>query len=309
MTREAIANHILESFQQVDESIKIISVPCSYYQRLSTSSMYQDQETNSLTKQYLRYISDLLINTKGAMTGNLWFNSPTIYSALKRSSEFCKHLTTKYRIYVSANRLDSPRTTEIGYFLHRLVRHDTVEDINYTRCFLPENAPKFQQDQTTIWAGPSNQKRSTGVISISTAPEYASEMTLLMANTFKNKNNMTFISKNYFNSLDDISRLQHVESQIQYTRTHRSIIFRNIKESHVPTNIYKSDNSRTKMLLTEWITNLQDYKDRPIFLQVFFAGKQLNQSTHIGKQRITSIRVGKKLHRPYCKSHMQIGIP
>jgi hypothetical protein len=140
MTREAIAEHVLQSLQQADPSIKILSVPNLYYQRLSTSSMYQqEQETKTPTKQYIRYISDLLINHKGAMTGNLWFNSPSIYSLIKRNTEYRKHIVTKYNIYTTSNRLNAPHITEIGYFLHRLVRHDTVEDINYTRSFLPEN--------------------------------------------------------------------------------------------------------------------------------------------------------------------------
>jgi hypothetical protein len=93
-------------------------------------------------------------------------------------------------------------------------------------------------------------------------------MTALMEKTFQNRKSMTFISKNLFNSLETIDKLQYVESQIQYTKTHRSIIFRNIKETHVPTNHYKPDNT-TPMLLTEWITQIQDYQGRSLYMQVF----------------------------------------
>jgi hypothetical protein len=266
MSRQEITEHILKSLQAVCPTIKLLSIPNPYYQQLSTSSMYDDKI--QLTKQHSRYISDLFTTPKGAITGNLWFNSPTIYSSLKREATFRQHLSLKYNIYITANRLNTTKPTEIGYFIHRLVRHDTVEDTTYTRSFLPQNTPPFQQDQTSIWASTSNIKRSTGVVTISTRPEDAKEMITILEKSFKNPNNMTFISKIYFNSLDNIQRLQHVESQIQYTKTHRSIIFRNNKETHVPTK-YDKPNTTSKLLLPEWITQIKDYQGRSIYLQVF----------------------------------------
>jgi hypothetical protein len=47
----------------------------------------------------------------------------------------------------------------MGYFIHRLVRHDTVESIDYTRSFLPRNHKPFQQEQTSISAGPTTELR------------------------------------------------------------------------------------------------------------------------------------------------------
>jgi hypothetical protein len=79
---------------------------------------------------------------------------------------------------------------------------------------------------------------------------------------------MTFISKNYCKSPDTIIQLQHVVSQIQYTKTHRSIIFRNIKETQVPTK-YDKPNTTSKLILTKWITQIKDYQGRSIYLQVF----------------------------------------
>jgi hypothetical protein len=188
MSREAITEHILSSMQKVNPHIKLLSAPNSYYQRLSTNSIYQNADT--YTKQHVRYICNLLTNTKGAISGNLWFNSPTIYSTINREPEYRKHISSKYNVYTAANRIIAPRPIEIGYFIHRLVRHDTVEDTTYTRSFLPYNSPIFQQDQTTIWGGPPNLKRSTGVVTISTRPEDAKEMTTIMEQTFKNQKNM-----------------------------------------------------------------------------------------------------------------------
>jgi hypothetical protein len=223
MSRETITEHILTSLQQANPNIKLLSAPNSYYPRLSTNSIYQNAEI--FTKQHVRYICDLFTNSKGTISGNHWFNSPTIYSTIKRDKLYRKHIGSKYSVYTAANRLNAPRPIVIGYFIHRLVRHDTVEDTNYTRSFLSPNSPCLQQDQTTIWVGPPGLKRSTGVVTISTRPEEAKQMTTIMEQSFKNRNNMTFISKLLFNSLDTINRLQYVEGQIQYRKTHCSIIF------------------------------------------------------------------------------------
>jgi hypothetical protein len=231
-----------------------------------TSAMYEDKD--HLTKQHIRYISELYTTSKGAISGNLWYNSPIIYSSIKLEKNFRQHISTIYNKYILANRLNTTKPTEIGYFIHRLERHDTVEDTTYTRSFLPQDAPTFQQDQTTIWAESSKIKRGTGVVAISTRPEDAKTMTTKMEKTFKNTNKMTFISKNCFNSLNNPTCLQHDECQIQYTKNHRSIIFRNIKETHVPTK-YDKPNTTSKLLLTEWITQIKDYQGRPIYLQLF----------------------------------------
>jgi hypothetical protein len=98
MSRETITEHILTSLQQANPNIKLLSTPNSYYPRLSTNSIYQDAET--FTKQHVRYICDLFTNSKGTISGNLWFNSPTIYSTIKRDKLYRKHIGSKYSVYV-----------------------------------------------------------------------------------------------------------------------------------------------------------------------------------------------------------------
>jgi hypothetical protein len=123
-------------------------------------------------------------------------------------------------------------------------------------------------------------------------------MTTKLENTFKTQLNLLFISKLYSNSLDTLQRLQYVESQIQYTKTHRSIIFRDIKETHVPTTKYKPDNN-TKMILTEWITKIQDYQGRPLYLQIFPPVHDLVEA-HI---LTTNVSLAYEWERD-CKSHI-----
>jgi hypothetical protein len=91
-------------------------------------------------------------------------------------------------------------------------------------------------------------------------------MTQLFKNTFTNPDHMSFVDKNCFVSLDAINRLQYVESQIAYTRQYRSILLRNIKNLDVPTKYTNED--ATPVSLKEWILNVPDYDDRPLFVQI-----------------------------------------
>jgi hypothetical protein len=166
-----------------------------------------------------------------------------------------------------ANNLNTRTPTEIGYFLHRLVRHDTVENTNHTKSFLPHNIKPFQQEQTSLWAGPTPELRKTvSVMVISTRGEDATEMTKIFEKTFRNPSKMTFISKSYLSTLDSISRLQFVESQIAYTKQNRSILLRHIKDTNVPSIHVTIDNQ--PIMLTECIKNIKDYQGQPLFTDI-----------------------------------------
>jgi hypothetical protein len=104
-------------------------------------------------------------------------------------------------------------------------------------------------------------------MSISTKYEDAIEMTKLFKTTFKSKTNMTFISKSYFFSLDEISKLQFIESQIAYTKTHRSILLRGIKETHIP-SIHTTTQNKP-LLLTECLRDVRDYQNNWLFSQIY----------------------------------------
>jgi hypothetical protein len=104
-------------------------------------------------------LNELHLSTKGNITGNIWISSGIPYSSLKRIFEFKKHLSTKHSIHMMVNNLKKRTPTEIGYFLHRIVRHDTVESTTHTKSFLPKNTKPFQQEQTSLWAGPTPELR------------------------------------------------------------------------------------------------------------------------------------------------------
>jgi hypothetical protein len=267
LTIESLTEHILQSFIKGHKNTKLLSTPSKSYQQLAVQSIYLDDNNETLIDNHHRYTSCLEINNKGNIYGNLWFTIDIPYPTLKRSTGFRLQIYKIFNIYFNINNLNTKTPTEIGYFIHRIVRHNTVESTTYTRSFLPSTVQPFQQEQVTIFAGPSELRRTVSVMSISTKYEDASEMTKLFENTFKNKTNMTFISKNYYLTLDEISKLQFIESQIAYTKMHRSILLRGIKETHVP-SIHTTQRNKP-LLLTECLRNIKDYQGNSLFTQIY----------------------------------------
>jgi hypothetical protein len=266
MNKEAIIEHILTSFQLANKSVRLLSTPSISHTRIATETLYQEP-SNTLIQQHARYTSHLEISTKNIVSGNIWFTADKSYSILKRSQPFKRNLFKKYAIYMISNRLNTKSPTEIGYFIHKLSRHDTVEDINYTKSLLPKNIKPFQQEQTTIYAGPGDIRKSVSVTTIITKPEDATFMTSIFQKTFNNPSDMTFIAKNYYSTLGQIQRLQYIESQLAFAKRHRSIIIRNVKNTQVPTK-HKKDDTKS-ILLTEWMSQIKDYQGNPLFLKIF----------------------------------------
>jgi hypothetical protein len=120
---------------------------------------------------------------------------------------------------------------------------------------------------TLLMQGLASKRQNASVIAISTSSEDAQEMTTLFEQTFRNKQYMTFISKSYLSTLDSISKLQYVESQIAYAKTHRSILLCNIKDTHIP-SIHTTTTNK-QMMLTQCLTEIKDYQGKSIFLQIF----------------------------------------
>jgi hypothetical protein len=262
MSREAETEHILQSFIKAEAFTALATTTTtSSYQRPVTQSLYQPNCTELISNSK-RFLNELQLSTKGNITGNIWISSDIPYSSLKRIFEFKKHLSTKYSIHMMANNLNTRTPTEIGYFLHRIVRHDTVENTTHTKSFLPKTTKPFQQKQTSLWAGPTPELRKTvSVMVISTRSEDATEMTKIFKQTIRNPSKMTFISKSFLSTLDSISRLQFVESQIAYTRQTRSILLRHIKNLNVPSIHVSTDNQ--PIMVYDCIKDIKDY------LQIF----------------------------------------
>jgi hypothetical protein len=108
--------------------------------------------------------------------------------------------------------------------------------------------------------------KTVSVMVISTRSEDATEMTKIFEQTFRNPSKMTFISKSYLSTLDSISRLQFVESQIAYTRQNCSIFLRHIKNLNVPSIHVSTDNQ--PIMVYDCINDIKDYQGQPLFTEI-----------------------------------------
>jgi hypothetical protein len=206
MTRDSAVEHILQSFIKAEAYTTLALTTSNAHQHMVTDSLYQTNSKEPLQNSK-RFLNELQVSTKGNITGNIWISSDIHYHSLKRLLPFKRRLSKKYAIHMMSNNLNTKIPTEIGYFLHRLVKHDTVENTSHTKGYLQNNTKPFRQEQTTLWAGPTPELRKTvSVMVISTRSEDATVMTKIFEQTFRNPSNMTFISKSYFSTLDSISR-------------------------------------------------------------------------------------------------------
>jgi hypothetical protein len=188
---------LLKAFQLCDKDTTLTS-PLNSTQPLVN---FSDIETNSNNRNKYKCLEqNIHISSVGNIYGDVWVSSNTKYSSLKR------HLLTKRALYSSIkittilNNIDASPLTKIGFFVHHLVRHDTIESTTYLKSLLPEDTPLFQQELVTIWAGPQHQRKVTGVMKIYTSTQDAREATKIFEKPFslsKDTNKPTFIRKDY----------------------------------------------------------------------------------------------------------------
>jgi hypothetical protein len=121
MTKEAVVEHLIESILAGNPKTQLLSTPTPSYQNTLTKSLYQPESINQLIKNSQRYLNCLETSKKGNIHGNIWLNSSTPYTSIKRSIDYKKMLTSKYNTYIVVNNINTKTPTEIGYFIHRLV--------------------------------------------------------------------------------------------------------------------------------------------------------------------------------------------
>jgi hypothetical protein len=260
-----VMDHLLKALQSGDETIKLLSTPDDSKQRITVRSLLF-KDTNDIIPHHARFTNEIQLNPRGVLTGNIWFTGSFRYSSIKRAQSYKKLLTSKYYIFVSLNNIGSKVPIDIGFFIHKLYRHDTVESKQYITSMLPDGSPPFQPEQTLIWAGPNDNRRSTSVIKISTKQQDTDVMTKLFEERFHDKNHMTFIRQSYFNCLYPEDRLQFVESQNEFINQHRTYLLRGLKNIDAPTRHNKPNKST--MTIRDWLYTLKTNTNQPLFLDI-----------------------------------------
>jgi hypothetical protein len=129
MTREAVTEHILQSFIKAEAYTALATTTTTSSQRIITQSLYKPNSMD-LIPMSKKFVNELQVSNKGIISGNIWISGDIPYASLKRLLLFKQHLSTKYSIHIMANKLNTRAPTEIGYFLHQLVQHDFYQEIS-----------------------------------------------------------------------------------------------------------------------------------------------------------------------------------
>jgi hypothetical protein len=260
-----VINHLLQALQSSDTTIKLLSIPNNTQQRISVRSLFH-KDTNELISHHQRFTETIQLNPRGVLSGNVWFTGALRYSSVKKSQQYRQQLTSKYYIFVTLNNIGAKIPIDIGFFIHKLYRHDTVENKQYLHSLLPANSPPFQPEQTIIWAGPRDNRRSASVIKISTRQQDTDSMIKLFEERFQDQNQMTFVRQSYFNCLTPVEKLQFVESQNAFINQHRTYMLRGLKNIDLPTYHHKS---YTAMLtIREWLYTLKTNTNQCLILDI-----------------------------------------
>jgi hypothetical protein len=261
----AVINHILKALQSRDSTIKLLSIPDTTKQRISVRSLFTS-DTNELISHHQRFTQSMQLNPRGVLSGNIWFTGSLRYSSIKKSTTYRQQLTSKYYIFVTLNNIGATIPIDIGFFIHKLYRHDTVENKQYIEKILPPNSPPFQPEQTIIWAGPRDNRRSTSVIKICTRQQDSDAMSKIFEERFHNTNHMTFVRQSYFNCLSPEEKLQFVESQNAYITQHRTYLLRGLRNIDLPTKHAKPN--KFKVTIREWLYTLKTNTQECIFIDI-----------------------------------------
>jgi hypothetical protein len=245
-----VVQQVLEALQKADPSTKLLSVPDKTTQSITLRSLYINK-TNEVVPQHPRFLSDIALNNKGTISGNVWYTGNSRFSTMKKSNTFRQHLRVNHHIFLTLNNISAKVPIEIGFFIHKLSRHDTVEHKEYIASKLPTNSPPFQPEQAQIWAGPTDKRKTATVIKISTRQQDVTIMTKLFEDTFNNPDHMTFIRQTYFNCLTPNAKLQYVESQSAYATKHRTYLLHGLLNINILTK--NTDKNNKQLSIKQWI--------------------------------------------------------
>jgi hypothetical protein len=207
------------------------------------------------------------------------------------------------------NDIQAPHLTEVGFFAHHLVCHETAECQKWLSHVLPEDTPKFQQEITTIWGGPSNRRQGTGVLKIYADLPHVNKLSEIFRSAFTNENETentpddsddsyedndehttTFIPKDYFNTLSPQKKARIIRTQSEYLKKYRTVLISGIKSIHLPTTVMSDDNL---LSIKEWIETIPDLQHRTLFLHV----QEVNSNEIELKCLATNLPIAKKWAR------------
>lgn len=257
-SRINVLNIVLKSFQEAEPNTCIIIPADANTQERSYTKI--NPKSKNITEN--QNIEKLLHHSKDLIFGTIEISSDTIYSTIKKF-EVKKGLQDPFNIATNLNNINAKVLVEVGFFVHHLVRHDTVECTNFILSHLPPDIPPFQQELMTMWAGPPNERKVAGVLKIFCEQEHCNNLSRLLQTTFSNPDQSMFISKEYFNTLDPQQKSEYIESQYRYQTKYRSVLVRGVRTIDIPTIV---TDKNIPLSIEEWLETIPDLQRRQLFL-------------------------------------------
>jgi hypothetical protein len=267
-TRLYVIHNILQAFKAKDPTSSIIMPQDSQ----NPQRTYNNINVKSKNVSEYKKIEELLnINDAGIIHGNITITSNTRYSTIRKNQDTKDLLQEVYKLNIIRNDINMKNPTEVGFFVHYAVRHDTVECTKFLKANLPEDIPPYQQELTTLWAGANNQRKGVGVLKIFAESENVSTLAHILSTTFNDPNETNFIPKEYFNTLEPTNKTRFIKTQYDYQRKHGTLLVRGIKSIDLPTKITENN---IQLSIHEWLLTIPDLQQCPLFNKI----KEVNEN-------------------------------
>jgi hypothetical protein len=254
----------MDAFKMEDPDLRIMSIPDKSTVRLSAKSVC-DKKGDPINK-ISRYTSLLKTNDRKEIVGKVFMTSNISFSLILKCKAVKQHLHVGgMSISVRINNLDSAIPSTVGFFLHKLVRSDSIYNYReYIRQQLPKNHPKFQVEPGYINAGKDNDKRSVQVMMISTKLSDSDKMATILEKKFHNPTHMTFVKLRNFLCLDTPKKLQLIRSQTTFAKLNRTYMIWDI----ISLNVKVLKSVSPGQTIKEWLKNIKTANGTKMFLDV-----------------------------------------
>jgi hypothetical protein len=289
-TRLNIIQTVLTALQKGEPETKLILPADATTQQRTYSTI----NINSKNIAEYKNIEDLLqMPTNGNIQGNLLFTSNAKYSTIKKNNETKKILLDKFKIITYLNNINAINITEVGFFTHHLVRHETAECTNWIMQVLSsktKEVPPFQTEIVTVWAGPNKERKVAGVLKVFADSVNVSSLSKLLRETFNDKNENTFVPKEYFDTLDQLQKKEYIGSQFEYQTLYRTVLITGIKSITIPTTVTQQNEHLT---VHDWLQTIPDLQQRNLFLHI----QEVNTNEIEMKCLTTNMTIAKKWAR------------